>query len=138
MNPRDTYITEVDLSRLRDVLKARVNTNAWDRDHLENVEKELDRAHVVDPSAIPHDVVTMNSQVRIEDVDTSMENVYTLVFPSEASIPDKKISILAPIGTALLGSRVGETVDWPVPAGMRTVRIKEVLYQPEAAGDYHL
>ena len=138
MNPRDTYITEVDLSRLRDVLKARVNTNAWDRDHLENVEKELDRAHVVDPSAIPHDVVTMNSQVRIEDVDTSMENVYTLVFPSEASIPDKKISILAPIGTALLGSRVGETVDWLVPAGMRTVRIKEVLYQPEAAGDYHL
>ena len=67
-----------------------------------------------------------------------MENVYTLVFPSEASIPEKKISILAPIGTALLGSRAGGTVDWPVPAGMRTVKIKEVLYQPEASGDYHL
>ncbi len=138
MSTRDIYITEFDLNRLRDVLAARISAEVRDRDHLESLENELDRAHVVDPSAIPHDVVTMNSQVRIEDVDTSMENVYTLVFPSEASIPDKKISILAPIGTALLGSRVGETVDWPVPAGMRTVRIKEVLYQPEAAGDYHL
>ncbi|MGH7909166.1 MAG: nucleoside diphosphate kinase regulator [Thermodesulfobacteriota bacterium] len=138
MNPRDIYITEFDLNRLRDVLQARINAKVRDRDHLESLQNELDRAHVVDPSAIPHDVVTMNSQVRIEDVDTGMENVYTLVFPSEASIPEKKISILAPIGTALLGSRAGGTVDWPVPAGMRTVRIKEVLYQPEAAGDYHL
>ncbi|MDR4478237.1 MAG: nucleoside diphosphate kinase regulator [Nitrospira sp.] len=138
MTTRDIYITEFDLNRLRDVLKARVNTNAWDRDHLDSVENELDRAHVVGPSAIPPDVVTMNSQVRIEDMDTGMENVYTLVFPSDASIPEKKISILAPIGTALLGSRAGGTVDWPVPAGMRTVRIKEVLYQPEASGDYHL
>jgi regulator of nucleoside diphosphate kinase len=138
MNPRDIYITEFDLNRLRDVLKARINSKVRDRDHLDSLENELDRAHVVDPAAIPHDVVTMNSQVRIVDVDTSMENVYTLVFPSEASIPEKKISILAPIGTALLGSRAGGTVDWPVPAGMRTVKIKEVLYQPEASGHYHL
>lgn len=138
MNTRDIYITEFDLNRLRDVLKARLNAKVRDRDHLDSLENELDRAHVVGPSAIPHDVVTMNSQVRIEDLDTGMENVYTLVFPSEASIPEKKLSILAPIGTALLGSRAGGRVDWPVPAGMRTVRIKEVLYQPEAAGDYHL
>ena len=138
MSTRDIYITEFDLTRLRDVLNARINAKVRDRDHLESLQNELDRAHVVDTSAIPHDVVTMNSQVRIEDVDTGMENVYTLVFPTDASIPDKKISILAPIGTALLGSRAGGTVDWPVPAGMRTVRIKEVLYQPEAAGDYHL
>ena len=138
MTPRDIYITDFDLTRLRDVLRARISIEARDRDHLESLENELDRAHVVDPSAVPHDVVTMNSQVRIEDVDTGMGNVYTLVFPSDASIPEKKLSILAPIGTALLGARAGETVDWPVPAGMRTVRIKEVLYQPEAAGDYHL
>ena len=120
MNIRDIYITEFDLNRLRDVLKARINVKVRDRDHLDSLENELDRAHVVGPSAIPRDVVTMNSQVRIEDVDTGMENVYTLVFPSDASIPDKKISILAPIGTALLGSRAGGTVDWPVPAGMMT------------------
>ena len=138
MTPRDIYITEFDLTRLRDVLKARVNAEVRDRDHLDSLENELDRAHVVDPSAVPHDVVTMNSQVRIEDVDTGMENVYTLVFPSDAGIQEKKLSILAPIGTALLGARAGETVDWPVPAGVGTVRIKEVLYQAEAAGDYHL
>ena len=138
MNQRDIYITEFDLVRLRDVLRARIGGKARDRDHLDSLEHELDRAHVVDPASIPKDVVTMNSQVRIEDVDTGMENVYTLVFPSDASIPEKKISILAPIGTALLGGRSDATIDWPVPAGRRTVRIKDVLYQPEAAGDYHL
>ena len=138
MNQREIYITEFDLARLRDVLKARISAGGRDRDHLESLENELDRAHVVDPSAVPHDVVTMNSQVRIEDVDTRMENVYTLVFPSDAGIEEKKLSILAPIGTALLGARAGQTVDWLVPAGVRTVRIKDVLYQPEAAGHYHL
>jgi len=138
MNQREIYITEFDLARLRDVLNARLSAGARDREHLESLEHQLDRAHVADPSAVPHDVITMISQVRIEDVDTGMENVYTLVFPSDAGIQDKKLSILAPIGTALLGARAGETVDWPVPAGVRTVRIKAVLYQPEAAGDFHL
>ena len=138
MSQRDIFITEFDLARLRDVLRARIRAGARDRDHLESLEHELDRAHVVDPSAVPHDVVTMNSQVRIEDVDTGLENVYTLVFPSDAGIQEKRLSILAPIGTALLGARAGETVEWAVPAGARTVRIKEVVYQPEAAGDYHL
>ena len=137
MNSHTLYMTEFDLSRLRDVLQARTSAGR-DRDHLDSLEQELDRAHVVVASAIPRDVVTMNSQVRIEDVDTGVETVYTLVFPLDASIAEKKISILAPIGTALLGTRVGTTVDWPVPAGRRTVRIKDVLYQPEAAGDYHL
>jgi regulator of nucleoside diphosphate kinase len=137
MNSQNPYMTEFDLARLRDVLQARISVGR-DRDHLDSLEQELDRAHVVDASAIPRDVVTMNSQVRIEDVDTGLESVYTLVFPSDASIAEKRISILAPIGTALLGSRVGATIDWPVPAGRRTVRIKDVLYQPEAAGDYHL
>ncbi len=137
MNQREIYITEFDLARLRDVLKTRISAGARDRSHLESLENELDRAHVVDPSAVPHDVVTMNSQAWIEDVDTGMENAYMLVFPSDADIPEKKLSILAPIGTALLEGCADETVDWLVPAGMRTVRIKEVLYQPEAAGDFH-
>ena len=138
MNPCDIYITECDLTRLRDVLQARINARVRDRHHLERLQDELDRAHVMDQASIPGDVVTMNSRVRIEDADTGEQNVYTVVFPSDASVAEKKISVLAPIGTALLGSRAGGTVDWPVPAGMRTMRIQEVLYQPEAAGDYHL
>jgi len=137
MNVESIALTAYDLSRLKDMLNARTGVGR-DRDHLDSLEQELDRADVVDSTAIPPNVVTMNSQVRIEDLDTGQENVYTLVFPSDASIPEKKISILAPIGTALLGGRAGATIDWRVPAGRRTVRIKEVLYQPEAAGDYHL
>jgi regulator of nucleoside diphosphate kinase len=138
MEPRDIYITEFDLSRLKELVNVGISFKERDRDYLESLRNELDRAHVVEPAAIPHDIVTMNSQVRIEDVDTGDENVYTLVFPSDARIAEKKVSILAPIGTAMLGCRIGDTVDWSGPAGTRKVRIKEIPYQPEAAGHYDL
>jgi regulator of nucleoside diphosphate kinase len=136
METRDIYITEYDMARLKELVNVGISFKERDRDHLESLRNELDRAHVVEPVAIPHDIVTMNSQVRIEDMDTGDENVYTLVYPSDAQIAEKKVSVLAPIGTAMLGCRIGDTVDWSVPAGTRTVRIKEIPYQPEAAGDY--
>jgi regulator of nucleoside diphosphate kinase len=80
----------------------------------------------------------MNSRVGLVDLDTEEEMVYTLVFPHEADITQSKISVLAPIGTAILGYRVGDTLTWQVPDGMRRLRVKQILYQPEAAGDYHL
>ena len=138
MENRDIYITEFDLRRLKELLDVGIAFKERDREYLESLQNELDRAHVVDPKAIPHDVVTMNSQVRIEDMDTGDQNVYTLVFPADAGIAEKKISILAPIGTAMLGYRAGDIIDWLVPAGKRTVRIKEILYQPEAAGRFDL
>ena len=138
MENRDIYITEFDLRRLKELLDVGIAFKERDREYLESLQNELDRAHVVDPKAIPHDVVTMNSQVRIEDMDTGDQNVYTLVFPADAGIAEKKISILAPIGTAMLGYRAGDIIDWPVPAGKRTVRIKEIIYQPEAAGRFDL
>lgn len=138
MENRDIYITEFDLRRLKELLDVGIAFKERDREYLESLQNELDRAHVVDPKAIPHDVVTMNSQVRIEDMDTGDQNAYTLVFPADAGIAEKKISILAPIGTAMLGYRAGDIIDWPVPAGKRTVRIKEILYQPEAAGRFDL
>ncbi|GMV50799.1 MAG: hypothetical protein AMXMBFR67_23420 [Nitrospira sp.] len=103
---------------------------------MESLQNELDRAHIVEPTAIPDNVVTMNSQIRLKDMETDEEKNYTLVFPSDADIEKNKISILAQIGTAILGYRVGGTVDWLVPAGTRKVRIEEILYQPEAAGRY--
>ena len=138
MEQRDIYITEFDLSRLKELVNVGISFKERDRDYLESLRNELDRAHVVEPTAIPRDVVTMNSQVRIEDMETAQENVYTLVFPSDARIAERKVSILAPIGTAMLGCRAGDTVDWPVPAGTRKVRIKAIPYQPEAAGHYDL
>lgn len=138
MEPRDIYITEFDLSRLRELVDVGIRFKERDRAYLETLQSELDRAHVVDPTAIPHDVVTMNSRVRLKDVETGEENTYDLVFPADANIEEHKISILAPIGTAILGYRAGDTVDWEVPAGSKKVRIEEIIFQPEAAGRYDL
>jgi len=80
----------------------------------------------------------MNSRVHLVDLDTQEEMVYTLVFPQDAEISQSKISVLAPIGTAMLGYRVGDTFTWQVPDGVRRLQVKKVLYQPEASGDYHL
>ena len=125
-----------DLDRLKELLEGTITLQERDREYLESLRNELERAHIVDPAALPDDVVTMNSRVRLKDMDTAEEKNYSLVFPSEADMAQNKISILAPIGTAILGYRAGETVDWLVPAGRRTVRIQEILYQPEAAGRY--
>jgi regulator of nucleoside diphosphate kinase len=82
--------------------------------------------------------LTMNSTFRLRDLDTGADVVYTLVFPGEADSTNGKISMLAPIGTAVLGYRVGDVVEWEVPAGLRErLRVEEISYQPEAAGDYH-
>jgi regulator of nucleoside diphosphate kinase len=136
MEHRDIYMTAFDLERLSELLQVGIVFNGKNSEYLQSLERELDRAHVVDPKAIPKDVVTMNSQVRLRDLDTDEERAYTLVFPSQARIEEGRISVLAPIGTAMLGYRVGDTIEWQVPAGMKKVRIEEVLYQPEAAGDY--
>ena len=138
MEPRDIYITQFDLSRLRELLQVGLSFAERDRESLESLQEELDRAHIVEPTAIPHDVITMNSRVRLKDLETNEENVYTLVFPSEADLSQQKISVLAPIGTAILGYRIGDTVEWRVPAGVKTMRIEDILFQPEAEGHYQL
>jgi regulator of nucleoside diphosphate kinase len=134
MEPRDIYITDYDLTRLKELLHVGISFAERDRELLEALQGELDRAHIVEPTAIPHDVVTMNSRVSLTDVETNEEQIYTVVFPSDANLDQRKISVLAPIGTAILGYRVGDTVEWRVPGGIRKLRIKEILYQPEAAG----
>jgi len=108
------------------------------RDDLRDLQAELTQARVVAPEAVPPDVITMNSKARLRDLETSEEMTYTLVFPDQADIEQDRISVLAPIGTAMLGYRVGDEFQWTVPAGTVRLRVEAVLYQPEAAGDYHL
>jgi regulator of nucleoside diphosphate kinase len=134
MERRDIYITRFDLARLKELLEVGIRLKERDHEYFESLTHELDRAHIIEPTALPGDVVTMNSRVRLKDMETGEEKNYSLVFPSQADMTQNKISILAPIGTAILGYRAGDTVDWQVPAGRRTVRIQETLYQPEAAG----
>lgn len=104
------------------------------RDDLSALETELRQARIVTPVEIPPDVITMNSKARLRDLESNEETVYTLVFPEAADIDQDKISVLAPIGTAMLGQRVGDELEWEVPGGKVHLRVEEVLFQPEAAG----
>jgi regulator of nucleoside diphosphate kinase len=136
MHARQIHVTDFDMQRLRQLLEGTRAWNERDRNYLRQLEAELDRAVVVPSKEIPADVVTMNSEVRVKDVDSGKEMTFRLVFPGEADYDRGKLSIMAPIGTALIGYRAGDTVRWTVPAGIRRLEILEVLYQPEAAGDY--
>ena len=135
---RELYITQFDLKRLMGLVMVGIAFKAKDKEYLESLEHELNRARVVEPHAVPRDVVTMNSRVRLKDVESGEERDYSLVFPADADIDQNRISVLAPIGTAVLGYRVGDTIEWRVPAGFKKLRVEKILYQPEAAGDFHL
>jgi regulator of nucleoside diphosphate kinase len=98
---------------------------------------ELARATLVEPADMPADVVTMNSIVRMVDEASGAERELALVYPREAGAPDR-VSILAPVGSALLGLRAGDSIDWPLPGGSNTrLRVLAIGYQPEAAGELH-
>ncbi len=127
------YITKADYEKLQRLIEGRRTTGSVDIKYLNLLEAELDRAEVVDPEAIPPDVVTMNSEVRLKDLDSGDIIVYRLVFPSQART-ENSISVLAPIGMAMLGYQVGDIIEWPVPRGIRRLKVLEVLFQPEAAG----
>jgi regulator of nucleoside diphosphate kinase len=133
------YITEVDLDRLRKLIELSRNSQmSWNKPYLQKLADELERAEVVDPRAIPKDTITMMSTARLKDLDSGKEMIYSLVFPQDADASEGRISILAPVGTAMIGYRVGDVIEWEVPSGLRRLKVEDVLYQPEASGDYHL
>lgn len=128
-------ITELDLERLEKLIESLPKGSFPGKEALE---AELFRADVVDSHDIPDTVVTMNSTVRFVVNESKEEFSLTLVYPKDADNSGDKISILAPVGSALLGLNQGDEIQWPKPGGgMMTVRIEEVMYQPERAGEYH-
>lgn len=128
------YVTEADLARL-EVLVA----SAPRSPSIEMLEDELARATVVPADQIPPNVVTMNSRVRFKDLENGEEVEVSLVYPKDADATKNRISVLAPIGSALLGLTTGAEISWPVPSGKRRLlKIEEVLFQPEAEGQFHL
>ena len=127
------YLTQNDLDRLLDLLEAYASGSGGRR--FDKLENELVRAVVVPRDRIPNDVVTMNSRVEFEDETNGERHEFTLVYPKDADISVGRISILAPVGTALLGLSVGQSIDWELPNGQkRRYRVIAVPYQPEAAG----
>ncbi|MFO7839736.1 MAG: nucleoside diphosphate kinase regulator, partial [Desulfosalsimonadaceae bacterium] len=123
MKYRTIYITSFDLMRLEDVLAVANEVNYRDRKDLEALDNELANAKVLDPKDVPQDVVTMNSKVELVHLDTGETREYTLVFPREADIDQGKLSIISPIGTAIIGYSEGDEIEWQVPAGARRIKI---------------
>lgn len=135
---RTVYITDYDYKRLELLLDIMNSVPQNRRDDLSCLENELETCKVVAPDEMPGNVVTLNSRVKYFDFDTSQERIVTLVFPSNADLSAGRISVTTPMGAAILGYAEGDVVGWKVYSGRKTIRIEEVLYQPEAAGDFHL
>lgn len=125
-------VTTTDLERLEQLIAN------YDTEAVEQLDAELARAEVVPQSEIADDVVTMNSEVVYEDATSGVQRKVRLVYPKDADAERGCVSVLAPLGSALLGLRVGQTIDWRMPSGKRRVRVVAVPYQPEASGDFEL
>ncbi|MGF1613410.1 MAG: nucleoside diphosphate kinase regulator [Gammaproteobacteria bacterium] len=136
MNSRpNLVISSLDADRLEELLESLPRGAFPGKAELE---AELARAEIVDPKEIPPTVVSMNSTVRFRVESSSEEFTLTLVYPKDMDSSSSKISILAPVGSALLGLSQGDEIEWPKPGGgVLSVRIEEIVYQPERSGQYH-
>ena len=126
----EIYITEIDKARLRSLIDLEQGPDIFELEH------EIERAIVVDPQEVAEDVITMNSRALLQVNDEELE--IALVYPEEADDRAGKLSVCSGIGTAILGYKEGDTFNWRVPNRTCHIRIGKVLYQPEAAGDFHL
>lgn len=130
--------TEITLNN-KDFEKISMLLDNADADKFEALQNELERATVIDQKDTPKDLVTMNTSFEYKSLDDQKLHKAMLVYPGEEDMDEGKISILAPIGQALIGLRVGQTIDWTLPNGKtRPLKIEKIHYQPEASGDWHL
>ncbi|MBP7933419.1 MAG: nucleoside diphosphate kinase regulator [Phycisphaerae bacterium] len=133
MKARNIYITVEDMTRLSEYVRVARARHQEDISYLNTLREELDRADVVLPERMPADIVTMHSQVLLRDLASGEETQYVIVFPENADILEGRISVVSPIGAAMLGRKVGDTIRVHAPAGTRRMRIERLLFQPEAA-----
>ena len=128
-------ITKSDLDRLRAVLSSRSKSER-DHEHLVALRDELEQAQVVRDDEMPSDAVTLQSQVRVRDRETGMVSNYTVVLPAQADVSSGQVSVLAPLGTALLGYREGDEVEWQMPGGVRRLWIERVRQPQPSSADH--
>lgn len=133
MNDDVILVTEKDYLRIKHLLSFQKSLD------FENLELELERAKVISDDIVPPDLVTMNSKIKFLNINEEKEVIITIVYPSEANFAEGRISVLAALGSALLGLRVNQEINWMFPDGKtRTLKILEILYQPEENGHWHL
>ncbi|WP_276495755.1 nucleoside diphosphate kinase regulator [Pontibacter litorisediminis] len=132
------YLTEQDYKRLIDLIQVQRQSSNGAAANIGKLGEELKRAKLVPSEEIPANVVTMNSKVLLKDMQKGTELEITLVYPKDADINTRRISIFAPVGTAIIGCKEGDIVEWPVPSGTINYKIEKILFQPEATGNFSL
>ena len=134
------YLTSADRERIeRHIEELLLSPEENDLPHVRQLQDEIAKATILkDPKKTPPDVITMHTRVKLRNEKTQSVSEYALVYPAESSPEERRISVLAPLGTAMLGYRVGDAFDVMLPAGNARYTVEEILYQPEAAGDFHL
>ncbi|QAT16742.1 transcription elongation factor GreAB [Candidatus Velamenicoccus archaeovorus] len=135
MTSKTIYITDNDMRRLRELIMVARQFKKEEEKYLQDLEAELNRGKIIKSQDIPQDIITMSSEVHLRDLNTKEEITYQLVFPDQADASQGRVSILAPIGTALLGYSVGDIIEWKVPAGVAKLQVEKIIYQPEANGE---
>ncbi|HPT32130.1 MAG TPA: nucleoside diphosphate kinase regulator [Prolixibacteraceae bacterium] len=131
-------INRLDYVRIKQCISEASQVKSITKAEAEKLMNELNSASIVDPDAVPSNVVTMNSIVKLSFLNSNKQVQFQIVYPDQANLRENKISIFSPIATALIGYKVRDEIEWIVPAGLTRIRIDEIIYQPEAAGDYNL
>ncbi|HOW10442.1 MAG TPA: GreA/GreB family elongation factor [Bacteroidales bacterium] len=131
-------MNKLDYARILKSIQDGKNRKTINAKEAENLLNELHAAKIVEPYEVPANIVTMNSIVRIKFLKTGKEIKFQIVYPDLANMKENKISIFSPVATALIGYKVSDEIDWMVPSGMTKIRIEEIVYQPEAEGNYEL
>ena len=131
-------VNRLDYARIKKSISDARDFKSINKSESDKLMKELDSAEIVEPEAIPSNVVTMNSIVKLSFLNNDRQIQLQIVYPEQANMTENKISIFSPIATALIGYKVKDEIECIVPAGLTKIRIDEIIYQPEAAGDYNL
>ncbi len=131
-------LTKNDYTRIYKAITDAKNSKTINSNEAEKLLSELSKAEIVPSEKIDKDVVTMNSEVKLFFENTQKEQSFKIVYPQDANLKENKISIFSPIATALIGYKIGDEIEWIVPGGMTKIKIIDLIYQPEAAGDFDL
>ena len=131
-------LTKNDYTRIYKAITDAKNSKTINSNEAEKLLSELSKAEIVPSEKIDKDVVTMNSEVKLFFENTQKEQSFKIVYPQDANLKENKISIFSPIATALIGYKIGDEIEWIVPGGMTKIKIVDLMYQPEAAGDFDL
>lgn len=133
---KQVIITKQDFNKIHRSITDAKSRNSIKPEEAEKLLAELKSAKIVEQEEVEGDIVTMNSIVKIHFQNNKTTMEFQLVYPGEANIKERKISIFSSVAAALIGYRVGDEIDWLIPSGMTKIVIDEVIYQPEAAGDF--